>query len=72
MQMTSLKIQNGGSPCPKKHYSSTLERISKYHVISIAEKHFHRNIQGRNFRIGPYLSINYQILIVTNEEMEFP
>jgi hypothetical protein len=36
--MTSLKIQNGGDPRPKKTYSSNLERSSKYHVISIAKK----------------------------------
>jgi hypothetical protein len=30
--MTSLKIQNGGSPHPQKPYSSTLERSSKYHL----------------------------------------
>jgi hypothetical protein len=39
MQMKSRDlIKNGGSPCPKKPYSSTLERSNKYHVISIAKK----------------------------------
>jgi hypothetical protein len=35
--MTSLKIQNGGGPRPKKPILQ-LERSSKYHVISIAKK----------------------------------
>jgi hypothetical protein len=36
--VTSLKIQNGGGPHPKNPILPTLERSSKYHVLSIAKK----------------------------------
>jgi hypothetical protein len=52
------KWRRSPSPTP---YSSTLEGSSKYHVISIAKKHF------LSFRIRPYLSINYQILIFVTQ-----
>jgi hypothetical protein len=49
----NIQMRSRGGPRPKKTYSATLERSSKYHVISIAKKHFYRNIW-----IRPYLSIS--------------